>query len=138
MKIERQLVGPTMFLLSWLKDGETKIHPSFDVEGDPYTWWTLQTTEARRNEVREHFLNLVSRTLPSDYKKMYLSVSGCKEAIYTVTVDSQQETFIWGIFHRDGKIKGWYHHQQKQDKKDGEFYIIKSSIFQLNNEDSFI
>ena len=132
MRIEREFAGVVMCLLGLIGDTFTTVQPSFDLEEDEkYTWWKVETSEARRKEIRENYIALNSRTQQSTYNEMYKYISGCKEATYTYGVGDPDKAFIWGVFHRDGKIKGFFHHRKDQDKKkDGQFFIVRKSILQ--------
>lgn len=128
MRIEKENVGLVMCLLGILGDTFTTVHPSHDLNEEKYDWWTVEGPKARRKELREHYVSLMSRIQPSNYNEMYLYISGCKEATYTYGVGDPDKAFVWSVFHRDGKIKGFFHYRKDQDKKkDGKFFIIRKS-----------
>lgn len=132
MRIEKEFAGAVMCLLGLIGDPITIVRPSFDLEEDEkYTWWKVDGPESRRKEIRENYIALSSRIQQSNYNEMYLYISGCKETTYTYSVGDPDKTFIWGIFHRDGRIKGFFHYMKGQDKKkDGQFFIVRKSTLQ--------
>lgn len=97
--------------------------------------WKMEEVPFNLQNFSTSLKEVESNMVETDYNGMYKFISGSKEMTYRY--NNGELALHFGVFHRDGKVTGWFYHKEGEDKKtQGKFFIVaKKGMFNrhLNN-----